>query len=109
MAQTEQDVRKLWTELVAQSNEDADLRRRMLEEPAAVLTENGVRIPEGISLVAFEDDGRTAALPIPTKPVGTELSDQQLEAVAGGIGPSQPPDGLRGAKFGPLGFDPVVE
>ena len=77
----------------------------MLEDPGAVPRESGVRIPDGGSVVAFEDDGCRAVLPIPTD----ELSGEQLEAVAGGINPSQPPDGFLGGRFGPLGFDPVVE
>ena len=115
MGQNQEAIKELWARLVTESQEDADLRRRMLDELAAVLKENGVEVPDGVSVVSYECEENTAVFPIPTKAADGELSEEQLAAVAGGIGPSpdgfdpsQSPDGF-GPNPGPLGFDPVVE
>ena len=86
MPQNQEEIKELWAKLVAQSWEDANLRKRMLDEPAEVLKENGVQVPDGFRVQAFEDDGQTIVLPVNVKPAEEELSDEQLESVAGGIG-----------------------
>ena len=86
MPQSEEAIKQLWAKLVAQSWEDDNLRRRLLEEPAAVLKENGVEVPAGATVKTFEDDddGDTIVLPVARQPAEKELSDQELETVAGG-------------------------
>ena len=89
MPQDEESIKQLWAKLVAQSWKDEKLRQRLLEEPAAVLKENGVEVPEGATIKTFEDDGSTIILPVAQAPAEKELSEEQLESVAGGIvGPS---------------------
>ncbi len=88
MPQDEESVKRLWAKLVAQSWEDEKLRQRLLEEPAAVLKENGVEVPEGATLKTFEDDGNTIVLPVAHDPAETPLSDEALASVAGGISAS---------------------
>lgn len=57
MPHDEASVRQLWSTLVTQSWNDEQLRKRLLEEPAAVLEEHGVAVPDGATLKTFEDDG----------------------------------------------------
>ncbi len=83
--QNEDDIKQLWAKLVAKSWEDANLRQRMLDEPAAVLKENGVQVPAGFRVHTFEDDGQTIVLPVNVEPAETELSEEELESVAGGV------------------------
>ena len=85
MPQDEENVKQVWATLVAQSWKDENLRQRLLEEPAAVLKENGVEVPGGATVKTFEDDGNTIILPVAPEPADTELSDEALESVAGGI------------------------
>ncbi len=74
--------------LVQRSLEDDAFRRRLLEDPkAAVEQELGTRLPEGVRVVAVEETAETIYLVLPSSsPLGEggELSDRELEAVAGG-------------------------
>lgn len=85
MAHTEEEVTQIWAKLVADSWENGELRQRLLADPAGVLKENGVDIPEGVSIASFEDDGNTIVLPVACQPEEEELSDDDLEGVAGGL------------------------
>jgi hypothetical protein len=75
--------------LVQRSIEDESFRQRLLEDPrAAVEEELGTRLPEGVQVNAVEETADTIYLVLPSSsPVeeGGELSDQDLEAVAGGL------------------------
>jgi len=60
-----------------------------MEDPkGAVEQELGTQLPEGVRVVAVEESADTIYLVLPSTPMagdeGIELSDQQLEAVAGG-------------------------
>jgi hypothetical protein len=66
-------------------------RKRLLEDPKAVVEhELGTRPPESIQVRAVEESAQTIYLVLPsTSPAseGGELSDRELEAVAGGWDP----------------------
>ena len=74
--------------LVERSLQDDTFRRRLLEEPKRTVEEElGTRLPEGVRVVAVEETAETIYLVLPsTSPHAEagELSDQDLEAVAGG-------------------------
>lgn len=74
--------------LVERSLQDDDFRRRLLEDPrSTVEQELGARLPEGIRVVAVEETSDTIYLVLPSaSPAGQggELSDRELESVAGG-------------------------
>src|SRR5215213_3047672 len=75
--------------LVQRSLEDEAFRQRLLEDPkAAVEQELGARLPEEVRVVAVEETADTIYLVLPSTSMagaeGGELSDQQLESVAGG-------------------------
>ena len=74
--------------LVQRSLEDDAFRQRLLEDPnAAVEQELGTRLPEDVRVVAVEETQETIYLVLPSaSPLGEggELSDRELEAVAGG-------------------------
>jgi hypothetical protein len=74
--------------LVQRSIEDEDFRRRLLEDPkAAVEQEFGSRLPESVEVRAVEESAQTIYLVLPSASAvgeGGELSDEALEAVAGG-------------------------
>jgi hypothetical protein len=77
--------------LIQRSVEDEAFRQRLMEDPkGAVEQESGTRLPEGVRVVAVEETADTIYLVLPSdSPAGQdrELSDQQLESVAGGWEP----------------------
>jgi hypothetical protein len=83
--------------LMERSSEDESFRRRLIEDPkGAVEEELGTRLPEGVRVVTLEESADTIYLVLPGAPMagreGVELSDRELESVAGGIEPWQPFD-----------------
>jgi hypothetical protein len=75
--------------IVQRSLEDDAFRQQLLEDPkAAVEQELGTRLPEGVRVVTLEETADTIYLVLPSTSMagreGGELSDQQLESVAGG-------------------------
>ena len=79
--------------LIEKSLEDEAFRQRLIEDPkAAVEQELGKRLPEEVRVVALEETQDTIYLVLPSTPMvgreGEELSDQELESVAGAAGGS---------------------
>ena len=77
--------------LVQRSIEDDAFRRRLIEDPkGAVEQELGMRLPEEVRVVTVEETSDTIYLVLPSTLMagaeGGELSDKDLEAVAGGAG-----------------------
>jgi hypothetical protein len=74
--------------IIQRSLQDEDFRRRLLEDPRAVVEQElGTRLPEDVRVVAVEETADTIYLVLPSaSPLGEggELSDRELEAVAGG-------------------------
>jgi hypothetical protein len=75
--------------LIEKSSEDEYFRRRLLEDPKGpVEQELGTRLPEDMRVVTVEETQDTIYLVLPSASVagveGVELSDQELQSVAGG-------------------------
>ena len=74
--------------LIEKSLQDESLRQRLLADPKAALEEElGTRLPDNIEVRVVEETAETIYLVLPSaSPVveGVELSDQELEEVAGG-------------------------
>ena len=87
---------KMERRLIERSLQDDDFRRRLLEDPEATIErELGFRLPEEVRMVAVEETPDTIYLVLPSvSPLGQgeELSDQELEVVAGGGTWSLQPD-----------------
>lgn len=74
--------------LIERSLEDDSLRQRLLADPKGALEEElGTQLPDNIEVRAVEETADTIYLVLPSASTvgeGGELSDQELEAVAGG-------------------------
>ncbi|HEX5850166.1 MAG TPA: NHLP leader peptide family RiPP precursor [Rubrobacter sp.] len=81
--------------LIEKSLEDESFRQRLIEDPkGTVEQELGARLPEQVRVEAMEETADTIYLVLPsTSMAGVELSEQQLESVAGGDSTSNPPWG----------------
>ena len=69
--------------LAAQARGDAGFKRRLLADPAAALAEQGLQLPPGVAVRVHESTPTLIHLALPPRPTD-ELSDEQLDAVAGG-------------------------
>lgn len=72
--------------------EDEELRQRLLSDPKGTVEhELGTKLPKGIEIRAVEETPETIYLVLPPKaaasPEEGELSDRELDAVAGGYYP----------------------
>jgi hypothetical protein len=76
---------KLWAQVVARAWSDEAFKARLLADPAAVLKEAGMEVPEGVQFKVVETSARVVPLILPASPESGELSEEQLAAVSGGI------------------------
>jgi hypothetical protein len=67
---------------------DADARERFLTDPKAVLAAAGLDLPEWFTVTAREGDAAELIITVPgLRDLDGDLSDEQLAAVTGGVGP----------------------
>ena len=92
MADQEEQARKMWEEqakkmgsVIAKCWADEGFKKKLLADPAATLKAEGVKfeLPEGMTLKAVENTDKVYHIIIPAKPM--EMSDEQLDMVAGGV------------------------
>ncbi|MEP0790641.1 NHLP leader peptide family RiPP precursor [Funiculus sociatus GB2-C1] len=84
---------ELEAKLVAHAWQDEAFKQELVSNPeAAIERELGQKMPEGANVQVLEETGDTFYLIIPKKPGVEELSEEQLEAVAGGGGDDLLPD-----------------
>jgi hypothetical protein len=79
---------KKMSQLIAKCWADEAFKRKLLADPAATLKAEGVEVPAGRSIKALADDDKVIHLVIPAKP--TDLSDEDLDKVAGGLSTCSP-------------------
>jgi hypothetical protein len=73
--------------IVQKAASDAAFRQALLADPKAALSkELGVPIPDSVTIVVVEDAADTVHLVLPPRQAGRELSETELQAVAGGGG-----------------------
>jgi len=77
--------------LIGRSLEDEAFRQKLLEDPKGVVEQElGTQLPEGVQVRTVEETAETIYLVLPSaSPLsgeGGELSDRELETVAGGWG-----------------------
>jgi hypothetical protein len=79
------DQTKKMGQIIARTWSDEAFKQRLLADPAATLKAEGVAIPAGVELRTVENTDKVFYFVLPPKPATGELSDEDLEKVAGGL------------------------
>jgi len=85
MANQEERNRKM-QQIIAKCWSDEAFKEKLIADPHATLVAEGVEIPEGVNINVLTNTADTNYLVIPAKPDDVELSDEDLDGVAGGYG-----------------------
>ena len=83
----QQEAMKRWGQVMARAWSDEAYKQRLLGEPAAVLAEAGLRMRPTLTVQVHEATPTQIHLILPPPPAGREgdqLSDADLDRVAGG-------------------------
>jgi hypothetical protein len=70
-------------QLMAKVTTDETFKAQLLENPVAILKAEGIEVPEGLEIKVLENSDKVFHLVLPYQL--SELSDNDLDAVAGGI------------------------
>ena len=78
--------RAVETQLIEKCWKDPGFKKRVLSDPKGMLEQHtGQKLPAGLKIVIHEEDANTLHFTIPQAPTNlNELSDEELEKVAGG-------------------------
>ena len=79
------EERKQYAKIITKAWVDEEFKKRLLADSTTVLKENGIEIPEGMTVKFVEGKENEILVPLTPRPYCTgELSDEDLENVAGG-------------------------
>jgi hypothetical protein len=70
--------------IIAKAWRDPAFRAELIANPAAALKAEGIEVPDGITVTVLENTDNQFYLVLPPVPTD-ELSDEALDAVAGGV------------------------
>ena len=78
----DQDQAMRWARVAAKAWGDEDYKKRLPEDPAAVLAEGGVEVPEGVKLVMRENTADILYMTLPLPPASGDVADLDAREVA---------------------------
>lgn len=82
---SKEEAQKNFGKIVAKAWSDDGFKAKLMSDPKAVLKDNGVDVPDSIDVKVVENTDKVVHFTLPPKPTkGDELSDAELENVAGG-------------------------
>lgn len=71
--------------IIARAWQDESIKQELLSNPKSAFEKEGIPLPENIEVRVVEEDSNTIYFVLPMQPSETgELSDAELESVAGG-------------------------
>jgi hypothetical protein len=71
--------------IIAKAWSDPAFKRRLMSDPKGVAKEFGFSVPEHVELRVVENTEHLVHVVVPVRPSADILSDEQLDAVAGGM------------------------
>ena len=83
MANREAEFQKKWAKVIAKAWSDPAFKKKLLQNPAAVLAAEGIALPKGLHVEIHENTNKVIHLNLPHKPEG-ELSIGNLQNIAAG-------------------------
>ncbi|MFC1835489.1 NHLP leader peptide family RiPP precursor [Thermodesulfobacteriota bacterium] len=72
------EERKEYAKIIAQARVDEEFKKRLLDDPATVLNENGIEIPEGMTAKVVQKKENEMHIPLPVKPANHTGSVEEL-------------------------------
>jgi hypothetical protein len=75
---------KKMRQVIAKAWADEAFRQRLLSNATATLKGEGIEVPDGVEMRIVENTEKLFHLVIPQKPAPAELSENDLDKVAGG-------------------------
>ncbi len=82
-----EESRKNYGKIVAKAWSDEQFKAGLMADPKTVLKENGVDVSDSVEVKVVENTDNVIHFTLPPKPEEGELSDAELENVAGGSPP----------------------
>ena len=73
------EERKEYAKIIAKAWVDEEFKKRLIADPATVLKENGIDIPEGMTVKVVERKENEIQIPLPPKPSNLEGSVEELQ------------------------------
>jgi hypothetical protein len=72
--------------IIAKTLEDNEFRKEFIDDPKAALEKaTGQPLPPGVNIKVIEEEPNTVTIALPKVPENGELTDEDLENIAGGI------------------------
>lgn len=76
------EQQKQWAKIVAKSWADEDYKQRLLADPANVMKDEGMEVPEGVEYKCVEATESQAWLILPPKPDGNDIGGEEERLAA---------------------------
>src|SRR6187455_2925072 len=73
-----------WGQIASRAQQDPEFKKRLLAEPEAVVKEHGLDLPAGVQMALVETPDKGFQLTFSQGSDAGELSEDDLERVAGG-------------------------
>ena len=87
MANKPKNAKELEAKIIAHAWKDPRYKEKLLKNPRAAFKEMGMDVPESIQIKVVEDKPNSFTFVLPPAVAGVrEMSDQELEKIAAGIG-----------------------
>lgn len=79
-----EEWKKKYGKIVVKAWTDEEFRMRLMSDPKCVFKENGIDVPDNVEIKVVENTNNVVHLTLPPKPKEVDLSDKELEKIAGG-------------------------